>query len=274
MDYGVFGNVFHETMRSLYTSPEAMAEDVFFDWKGENEAKLKDKRRYITKEYIDEWISKKEVIRKKIKALIMRELSLMEISGRNLVVTDVILKYVLKTLETDKKLMREKGVGQFEIIGREERVYGKFCGQRFKGFIDRLDSFHPDQIRVVDYKTGRVLEDDQNISDDNAEDIAEKIFAPDIKDRPKIALQFYIYDRLLEENGECDDKQLFNCVYSTASLFGEGPKEYMKNECFYKAVSQRLEALLNEMYDLNVPFRRTSNTDSCEYCDFKMICGR
>ena len=274
VDYGVFGNVFHETMRSLYTSPEAMAEDFFFDWKGENEAKLKDKRRYITKEYIDEWISKKEVIRKKIKALIMRELSLMEISGRNLVVTDVILKYVLKTLETDKKLMREKGVGQFEIIGREERVYGKFCGQRFKGFIDRLDSFHPGEIRVVDYKTGRVLEDDQNITDENAEAIADKIFAPDEKERPKIALQFYIYDRLLQEKGEFADKQLFNCVYSTSSLFSEAPVVYQKNECFYKAVSQRLEALLNEMYDVNVPFRRTANMDVCEYCDYKMICGR
>ena len=50
VDYGVFGNVFHETMRSLYTSPEAMEESFHFDWKGENEAGLKDKKRYITKE--------------------------------------------------------------------------------------------------------------------------------------------------------------------------------------------------------------------------------
>ena len=30
----------------------------------------------------------------------------------------------------------------------------------------------------------------------------------------------------------------------------------------------------NEMYDVNVPFRRTSDEAACEYCDFKMICGR
>ena len=58
------------------------------------------------------------------------------------------------------------------------------------------------------------------------------------------------------------------------SLFSEAPVVYQKNECFYKAVSQRLEALLNEMYDVNVPFRRTANMDVCEYCDYKMICGR
>jgi hypothetical protein len=274
VDYGVFGNVFHETMRSLYTSPEAMEESFHFDWKGENEAGLKDKKRYITKEYIEEWLSKDDVIRRKIKSLIVHDLNLMEVTGRNLVVTDVILNYVMQTLRMDLQLMSEKGVSQFEIIGREERVPGTFCGQRFKGFIDRLDSFHPGEIRVVDYKTGRVLEDDQNITDENAEAIADKIFAPDEKERPKIALQFYIYDRLLQEKGEYSGRQLFNCVYSTSSLFNEAPREYPKNECFYNAVSQRLEALLNEMYDLNVPFRRTANADACEYCDFKMICGR
>ena len=274
VDYGVFGTVFHETMRSLYTSPEAMSEEFYFDWKGENASKLNYKHRFITKEYINEWLTKEDVIRRKIKSLIIRELNLMEVSGRNLVVTDVILKYVLKTLNRDLELMAAEGVDKFEILGSEVRVAGKFYNQRFKGFVDRLDSFHPGQIRVVDYKTGRVLEDDQNIHDGNAEAIADKIFAKDEKERPKIALQFWMYDMLLQDKSECSGKQMFNCVYSTSTLFNEAPQVYPKNECFFKAVSQRLEALLEEMYDVNVPFRRTSNEDVCEYCDFKMICGR
>ena len=274
VDYGVFGTVFHETMRSLYTSPEAMAEDFYFDWKGENASKLPYKHKFITREYIDEWLDKDDVIRRKIKSLIIRELHLMEVSGRNLVVTDVILKYVIKTLKRDLELMDAEGVDKFEILGSEVRVADRFCGQRFKGFVDRLDSFHPGQIRVVDYKTGRVLEDDQNINDGNAEMIANKIFAKDEKERPKIALQFYMYDLLLEGRSECAGKQMFNCVYSTSNLFNEAPKTYPKNECFFNAVSQRLEALLGEMYDVNIPFRRTSNEDVCEYCEFKMICGR
>ena len=274
VDYGVFGTVFHETMRSLYTSPEAMAEEFYFDWRGENASKLAYKHKFITKEYIDEWLDKEDVIRRKIKSLIIRELHLMEVSGRNLVVTDVILKYVIKTLKRDLGLMTAEGVDKFEILGSEVRVADRFCGQRFKGFVDRLDSFHPGQIRVVDYKTGRVLEDDQNINDGNAEMIANKIFAKDEKERPKIALQFYIYDLLLKDRPECAGKQMFNCVYSTSSIFNEAPQTYPKNECFFNAVSRRLEALLGEMYDVNVPFRRTSNEDVCEYCDFKMICGR
>jgi hypothetical protein len=274
VNYGVFGTVFHETMRSLYTSPDAMSEDFFFDWKGENEASLAHKHRFITKAYIEEWMAKEDEIRRKIKSLIIRELHLMEVSGRNLVVTDVILKYVIKTLQRDLELMASEGVDRFEILGSEVRVTGQFCGQRFKGFVDRLDSFHSGQVRVVDYKTGRVLEDDQNIDDYNAESIADKIFAVDEKERPKIALQFFIYDMLLWDKPVCEGKQMFNCVYSTSSLFNEAPKSYPKNEIFFAAVSQRLETMLNEMYDVNVPFRRTSDEAACEYCDFKMICGR
>ncbi len=198
----------------------------------------------------------------------------MEVAGRNLVVTDVILKYVLKTLNRDLEMMAAEGVDGFDIVGSEVRVGGVFYGQRFKGFIDRLDSFHPGQLRVVDYKTGKVLEDDQNIGDANAEAIAEKIFAQDAKERPKIALQFYIYDLLLSDKPEFADKEVFNCVYSTSALFKEIPRAYRKNGIFFRAMSERLEKLLQEMYDLNVPFRRTTNEKACEYCDFKMICGR
>ena len=198
----------------------------------------------------------------------------MEVSGRNLVVTDVILKYVMKTLQRDLELLEKEGVDFFEILGREVKVSGEFKGQKFKGFIDRLDSFHPGQVRVVDYKTGKVLDDDEKINDDNALAIAEDIFAEDIKERPKIALQFFIYDMLVQNHPLARGKQLFNCVYSTARLFKEPPLNVPRNEMFFNAVSERLENTLKEMYSLEVPFRRTNDEKVCEYCDFKMICGR
>jgi hypothetical protein len=274
VDYGVFGNVFHETMRSLYTSPEAMKESFHFDWKGENEAGLKDKKRYITKEYIEEWLSKDDVIRRKIKSVIVHDLNLMEITGRNLVVTDVIVRYVLKTLQRDLELLKSCGRDSFQILGREMPVYGQFHGQKMKGFIDRIDSFVPGQARIVDYKTGKVLADDEDIHDGNAEDIAEKIFAQDVAERPKIALQFYIYDMLLSKCDLVRGRKIYNSVYSTAKLFKEAPMIVPMNERFYDAVSERLRILLDEMRDPDVPFRRTSDENVCSYCDFKNICGR
>lgn len=274
LDYGMFGTVYHETMRALYTSEDAMAEDFYFDHKGENEKVLTKPLRYITRDYMLSWMDRKDVVRRKIKSLIINELNLVEVTGRNLVVTDVILKYVMKTLQRDLELLDQEGVDSFEVLGREVRVEGEFCGQKFKGFIDRLDSFHQGQARVVDYKTGKVLDDDENITDGNAEAIADSIFAEDVKDRPKIALQFFIYDFLVKEHPLVRSRALYNCVYSTSRLFRDPPKSVPMNDTFFKAVSERLEKTLEEMYSLDVPFRRTADEKVCGYCDFRMICGR
>ena len=228
----------------------------------------------VSGEYIRSWLSREAHIRAKVKSLIMAQLNTIEVTGRNLVVADVIVRYVVRTLRRDLELLDGAGRNGFSILGREIKVKGEFCGQKFKGFIDRLDSLHEGQARVVDYKTGKVLEEDENIDDSNAEYIAEKIFTPDTKDRPKIALQFFIYDMLLMSRPEMAGLEIANCVYSTAALFREPPVTVPLNRRFYNAVSGHLETLLGEMYDTDVPFRRTEDEKVCSYCDFKMICGR
>lgn len=274
LDYGMFGTIFHEVMRSLYTSPEAMSEDFCFDRSGENERHLKERMSRITGKYIREWLSRESDIRRKVRSLIVRLLSAVEVSGRNLVVTDVIVKYVMKTLARDLELMEAAGVDSFEIYGREKELRCTFHGFRFKGVIDRLDSFDGKGMRVVDYKTGKVLDDDVDIHDGNAESIADSIFAPDVKERPKIALQFFIYDMLLKERGVTCGRDVYNCVYSTSRLFKEVPESVPMNASFYGFMSERLESLLDEMCDVTVGFRRTEDRSVCEYCDFRNICGR
>ncbi|MBR5301190.1 MAG: PD-(D/E)XK nuclease family protein [Bacteroidales bacterium] len=274
LDYGMFGTVYHDTMRALYTSEEAMDPEFSFN---DREAKggLKGEAlKTVSQSYIEGWLHRKEDIKTKVKALIMMQLNTIEVSGRNLVVADVIVRYIIKTLQCDLDLLKKEGRDSFEILGREIRVAGEFCGQRFKGFIDRLDSFKEGEARVVDYKTGKVLEDDENIHDGNAEEIAEKIFHPDMKNWPKIALQFYIYDMLVQSRPEIKGRKICNCVYSTANLFKEPPVTVPMNAKFYDAVSERLEAMLDQMYDTSVPFHRTDDEKTCTYCDFRMICGR
>lgn len=122
---------------------------------------------------------------------------------------------------------------------------------------------------MVDYKTGRVLEDDENIHDGNAAAIADKIFAPDVKDRPKIALQFFIYDMLVQSRPEVAGRSLVNSVYSTARLFKNPPVSVPCNKTFCEAVSEHLKTVLDQMYDLEVPFRRTDDRTVCGYCDFQ-----
>ncbi len=275
LDYGMFGTVYHDTMRALYTAEEAMDDNFFFAHNEEPPFPVMNK---ITSSYINDWLTRTDDIKRKVKALIMSQLNTFEVSGRNLVVADVIVRYVVKTLQRDLEQLKNEGRDYFEILGREIKVRGEFKGQKFKGFIDRLDSFRDGRARVVDYKTGKVLEDDENIHDGNAEDIADKIFAEVVKERPKIALQFYIYDMLLQSDSKMkpvmEGREIDNCVYSTAHLFREMPSTVPMNRKFYDAVSERLGDVLDEMYDVNVPFRRTEDEKNCTYCDFKMICGR
>ena len=274
LDYGMFGTVFHDVMRAIYTAEEAMSPDFEFDHGGKNESMLEGKLNHISQTYIQSWIARENKIREKVKALIISQLKSVDVSGRNLVVADVIVKYVIKTLQRDLELLQNGGLESFEILGREMPVYGEFYGQRLKGFIDRIDSFQSGQARIVDYKTGKVLADDEDIHDGNAEDIAEKIFAQDVAERPKIALQFYIYDLLLGEYDLARGRQICNSVYSTAKLFKEAPMTVPMNSKFYDAVSEKLKALLDEMRNPEVPFRRTADENVCIYCDFKNICGR
>lgn len=269
LDYGMFGTIYHEVMRSLYTGEDAMKPGFTFD-----DAVPLEGMKTVGREYISLWIKREAEIKVKVKSLIMREINTLEISGRNLVVADVIVRYVIKTLMRDLEILNAGDCPHFVMLGQEIRVPGTFCGQRFKGFIDRLDSLAEGEVRVVDYKTGKVLEDDENINDDNAEEIANKIFDPECQERPKIALQFFIYDMLLQNDPRVKGMKICNSVYSTSRLFNDPPVAVPLNRKFYDAMVERMEKLLEQMYDTDIPFRRTDDEGVCAYCDFKMICGR
>ena len=115
----------------------------------------------------------------------MAQLHTLEVSGRNLVLEDVIVQYVLKTLLRDKELMDKLGVTSFKILGLEREYVAEIDGFKFIGYIDRMDSFLPGEVRIVDYKTGKVEDKDVDINDSNASDIVGALFGQDNQNRPK-----------------------------------------------------------------------------------------
>jgi RecB family exonuclease len=272
LDAGMIGNVFHNTMCALYTGPFAMDPAFPVDRKS-LEARSADALRSVSKDYIISWMQRPDAVRARIRSLIKSELHTFEVSGRNLVFEDVVFHYVMKVLERDLEHMERCGVDSFEVLGLEKECFWEYEGFRFKGYIDRMDRFLPQEVRVVDYKTGKVEDDDIDVFDSTAEKVMAKLFGNDNAKRPKIALQLFLYDMFVEKEVPVG-AVLLNSVYAPAKLFVSEVRNVPASPVFTSMMKERLSELLQEIADTSVPFRRTEDTATCSMCDFKMICGR
>ena len=271
LDNSTLGTVYHEVMCAIYSKDSGESLESV---SGCATGCILDQPFEVTRGHLQKWADRKDEIKAKVNSLIKEKLKVDRVEGRNLVVADVIHKYILKTLEQDLALLNEQRQESFKIHGLEVLVESEFMGQRFKGYIDRLDSLGDNDLRVVDYKTGKVLPEDEEIEKGKEAKVIEKIFALNVAERPKIALQFYIYDMLLRNENVMPGRVLTNSVYSTAKLFRKAPEIRPVNETFYDGMTARMQSLLEELYDLEIPFKRTSDGKKCTWCDFKNICGR
>ena len=251
LDAGMFGNVYHGIMQRLYESAPG---------------------NLLTVNYLTSAKKDKARIRAIADELIMKEVHTIEVSGRNLVLEDIILEYVDKTLEIDLQLVKDKG--NIQILGLELPKTWEFDGYKFFGKIDRLERLADGTVRVVDYKTGKTTPEDVNITDDNAADVADKLFGDDNDKRPKIALQLFLYDMFISGSIPAG-ADVVNCIYPTQKLFTSGVEEAPLSPVFCDIMKERLSGLLKEIAGTGVKFVRTEDREkTCKYCDFKNICGR
>jgi len=244
-----FGNVFHETMQKLYSRPEITRDDL--------RALLEGSR-----------------IKDTVRERMLATLHSFEVSGRNIIFEDQICHYVRKVVQRDLELLAAAGRDSFRILGLELERHTEIGGFRFIGFIDRLDSIRPDEVRVVDYKTGKVTDEDFLINDDNAEEVVDKLFGDDNSKRPKIALQLYLYDRFVAGDAALKGCRIVNSIYQPSRLFVKEVESVAVGGRFLTLMEERLHGLLGQLADPAVPFRRTEDAKTCQWCDFKNICGR
>ena len=251
LDAGSLGRVYHNAMHQLYKPLPV-----------------------VTVADLDRMIGDRKGLKDLVRSLILEEMKTVDVSGRDLVVEEVIVEYVLQTLKHDKELLVRSGSEGFRMQLMERKMTCLFEGFKIKGFADRIDSYLGDEVRIVDYKTGKVMQDDIDITDENAAAVVDKIFGPSNRERPKIALQLFIYGLLAQEREEFRGRPVVNSIYSVSSLFTKPLEDRPQSAEFTRLTRERLKDLLAEMTDPSVPFRRTEERSTCSYCDFKMICGR
>ena len=253
LDAGMLGTVYHEVMQGLYESKE-----------------------FITLQDIDSMQKDTENLKRRIRSAVLRQMRSVEVTGRNLVLEEVILDYVQGTLRHDASLLRQEGSPSLHILGLEREYRAQlFGGFHFKGFMDRIDSRREGQVRIVDYKTGKVEDNEVLITDANAAEVVEKLFGPVGPKWPKAALQLFLYDQLIRTDPAWREGQVVeNAIYSTARLFTTPLPDVPESPEFSRLMTQRVTQLLQEMTAPEIPFSRTSNRKNCEHCAFKAICGR
>ncbi len=260
LDSGMIGRIVHSAMQNLYSKPPFFSENpVHYD--------------EISADFLKGLLSEDDKrIPLVVDYYIRKEMKSPDISGRNLVFRELILKYVRRIISTDLELLH--GRKSFKCFGLEDRKFMEIGGFRFIGFIDRLDSFEPGMARIVDYKTGSVKDEDININPDNAENVVKALFEGKYKDRPKIALQLYLYDRFLKGDPRISGYARMNCLYQTGNLFTDGPLSSVVCPEFNELMDKRIDELLERMDKPEGNWERTADTDTCTYCDFKKLCGR
>ena len=160
---------------------------------------------------------------------------------------------------------------------------------RLGGTIDRVDC-KQDNIIVADYKTGGGEKQEGNVTLDD-------IFIHKIKSS-SYRLQAFLYSIALKdalENNRNGHGRWIEKIRQTGArkispqlLYVHRKENATRNE-FVVNLSKtpidditsieneymsRLQQVLSEIFDVNIPFAPTSDCKRCEFCDYKEICGK
>ena len=190
-------------------------------------------------------------------------------SGKNLLSYQMALELTKRILEQEKKFI----AAQTEMVfieylelelkaDMEIEVFGEKKTLRFKGFIDRIDSIGG-KIRIIDYKSGKVKEDDVVVKKIN-EDLIKTFSGT------KHALQLALYCYLYRENygelpAEASIYSLINIKDGTFPLSSKTSSVEELINLFPDFVAQ----LCEQIYDKELPFTHDTKAqfNYCLYCD-------
>jgi hypothetical protein len=211
-----------------------------------------------------------------------------KIEGKNLINERLIADYVRILLDSDAKVLKDRRKDSFTLYSTEKYVEtgveaaNPFGNGKVKllGFIDRIDSFDPGVLRIVDYKTGKYAI--KKVSADDVESLFDR--SADSKGEPDYSFQLLFY--ILLVTGLSTIKPFgFDNIHSclvpmrqvSKSLSDQSvlPEIGLDSDPELIAVfTKKLKETLGEIFDRNVPFRRTEVTSRCEYCAFRILCNR
>jgi len=147
---------------------------------------------------------------------------------------------------------------------------------RVGGKIDRID-LSGGVYRVLDYKTGK--------GDMKFESI-EDLFAGEQRNRNKAAFQTFLYAKVFMSHEGMEKARIMPGVYLIRDIYNQdftyqfrmGPARKQSPITEYSiyddVFTRHLHAVLADLYDPEIPFRQTTEAETCRNCPYKGICNR
>lgn len=263
IDSATFGSIFHYAAEHIYkdlTTHGKVINKEALDTLLRNEVKLQD--------YVD------TAFKKLFFNVPQNEKP--EYNGVQLINSAVIARYLKQLLQNDLRY------APFTFIASEMEVDEPIDIQtpkgviksRIGGIIDRMDS-KDGTLRIVDYKTG---------GDADTPPHVESLFIPD-KKRSNYVFQTFLYAAIMcrkQPTMKIAPALLYihraaTETYSPVIQMGEPrkPKEAVEDFSKYeKEYRERLQGLLEEIFNPEKSFTQTEIIEKCTYCDFKALCKR
>lgn len=237
VEANTFGSIFHEAAHKIYSPLR-------------NQSLSKDNYSVIVK--------RKEEINRIVEESFLKILRIDEIRGHNLLVKDLIVKYINILLAYDSSLAP---VVVKETEKRIELEYeiGEGAKVKLKAIIDRIDEVFG-ALRVVDYKTGGSMV---------AIKSQEELFVPKRKKGANTLFQLLFYALVLRMEGVLVEKV---APYMLKELSSAVDKALDIDSASLDEFSERLSSLIKEIISKERPFSRAADEKMCEKCEFKIIC--
>jgi CRISPR/Cas system-associated exonuclease Cas4 (RecB family) len=259
IDQSVFGKLLHKTLELIY-SP------------------------FLSKEITKSDITRLQKDKQSIQQALLRaftedyfyaeQITDSDITGRNIIIREVLLKYVMRILEVDRDIT------PFTILSLEKQMKvripifgaGNVAHLNMHGYIDRMDHTH-NTLRIIDYKTGNARRNFASIAD--------------LFDRSKTGnhavLQTLVYAYMTHIDRGKEYPRISSSLYIMKELFSEKHESliYMSYQPpidNYFDVAEEFEAELNqllaEMFLSDMPFTQTDDPKKCLTCLYADICHR
>jgi len=260
IDAPMFGNILHQSMYALY-KPYT--------------------EKPITGEILQTLMKSDKLIDDSIDSAFSAEyfkgVSQENYSGRNIIIRNLIEKYVRQILKTDMNY------APFEIISLEKKLVitvpvkqgNTDLKIRVGGKIDRIDKQN-NQIRVIDYKSGADKLEFKSI---------ESLFAENTKDQNSAIFQTFLYSKFFIENNT-GVLPVVPGIYSVRKLFGsefdfriqlkaDKTKTIITDyRLINSEFSDYLNKLVTEIFDPTASFTQTEDSMICNNCPYKQICAK